>query len=130
MQPGVVELVEQLVTSDPDAIMAFMDDAVAAGCEGLMIKATDSAYEPSKRSSSWLKMKKDYLDGVGDTLDLVPVAAWLGKGKRHGAFGSYLLACYNAATNEYESIARVGTGMSDEDLAASWASFNERGLCR
>jgi DNA ligase-1 len=113
---GAVEIAEQIVSSDPNEIMVFLDQSVSAGCEGLMIKATDSAYEPSRRSSHWLKLKKDYLDGMGDTLDLVPVGAWLGRGKRHGAFGSYLMACYNAATNAYESIACVGTGMSEDEM--------------
>jgi ATP-dependent DNA ligase len=47
--------------------------AIAGGAEGLMLKFLDSrcAYEPSKRAGSWLKLKKDYCEGLRDSLDLV-----------------------------------------------------------
>jgi hypothetical protein len=52
--------------------------------EGLIVKTMDGPYAPARRSTHWLKLKKDYLEGVGDTFDVVPVGAWFGKGKRTG----------------------------------------------
>ena len=57
----------------------FLNESVAAGTEGLIVKSLDSTYEPSKRSAHWLKLKKDYMEGVGDTFDVVPIGAWHGK---------------------------------------------------
>jgi DNA ligase-1 len=88
-----------------DEVRQFLDKSVQDQCEGLMIKTLEdnASYEPSKRSSNWFKLKKDYLDSgsLGDSLDLVVVGADWGKGKRAGMFGSYLLACYEPYTGKY-----------------------------
>ena len=113
------KFVTEISTGDAGAIEDFLETAVLDNCEGLMIKSLDTAassYVPDKRSREWLKVKKDYIEGMTDSLDLAVVAAWQGRGKRTGGLGAFLLACRNADSGEFETVCKLGTGFSDEQL--------------
>lgn len=105
--------------TDTEEIEAFLNKAVEDKCEGLMVKALqgpESFYAPARRSLNWLKLKKDYLNNLADSLDLVPIGAFHGRGKRTGVYGAYVLACYDPDLEQYQSITKIGTGFSDEVL--------------
>ncbi|KAF5822737.1 putative DNA ligase (ATP) [Helianthus annuus] len=115
---GYFQLATAITSNDLEEIQAFLDTAVNASCEGLIIKTLtqDATYAPAKRSNNWLKLKKDYMDTIGDSLDLVPIAAFHGRGKRVGGYGAFLLACYDINKDEYQTICKIGTGFSEAML--------------
>ena len=114
---------------DTTPIEVFMQEACQAMCEGLMVKTltSNATYDPSKRSMNWLKLKKDYIDGMGvcDSVDLVAIGGYYGRGKRTNVYGAYLMACYDPDSDEFQSVCKVGTGFKDEDLSSLYAKTKE-----
>lgn len=114
--PGKFMFAQARDVDSLDEVQEILDESVKGHCEGLMVKALDSTYEIAKRSQYWLKLKKDYLEGVGDTIDAVVMGAWYGKGKRTGTYGGFLLGCYNEDEEKFQTVCKLGVGFKDEDL--------------
>ncbi|KAI8803243.1 ATP dependent DNA ligase domain-containing protein [Cladochytrium replicatum] len=107
--------------------------------EGLMIKDPKSAYTPSsKRGSSWLKVKPDYLDSLANDLDLLLVGGCYGEGNRGGNFASFMLGVIDDSVPPRNGIpvihtfAKVGTGFSMDQIPLIvrdpnlWSTYDPR----
>jgi DNA ligase-1 len=100
-----------LTTSDPDEIADFEAQALEYGHEGIMLKDPDAAYTPGNRGKHWLKRKPDV-----ETLDLVVTGAEWGEGRRASFLGTFLLSARDE-DDEFQTIGKVATGITDEELA-------------
>ncbi|MDH3385153.1 MAG: ATP-dependent DNA ligase [Nitrosopumilus sp.] len=105
----------KLIKSEND-LEDFLENSINSGCEGVMLKMLDKPYQAGARGSFWLKLKREYRNELGDSLDLVVIGAFFGKGRRTGLYGTLLLASYDEDTDTFTSICKVGTGFTDEYL--------------
>jgi DNA ligase-1 len=117
-QADHVKVAEYIITDDPEELEKFFEKAVENGCEGLVCKSVneDSVYQAGARGWLWIKYKRDYRSEMTDTVDLVVVGAFHGRGKRAGTYGALLLAAYDPDEDVFETVTKCGTGFTDEDL--------------
>ena len=109
-------LIQMSIINSEEQVLEVLENSINSGCEGLMLKQLNSTYRAGIRGSNWLKLKREYQNDLGDSLDLVVVGAFFGKGRRTGKYGTLLVATYNDEEDTFPSICKVGTGFTDERL--------------
>ncbi len=113
-------LIPRLETDDPTEAQRFFEQAIAAGYEGVMVKAIDASYEAGRRGVGWLKVKPVH------TLDLVVMAVEWGSGRRSGWLSNIHLGARDPATpGEFIMLGKTFKGMTDDMLAWQTERFLE-----
>jgi DNA ligase-1 len=109
-------------------IESFFQTAIDEGAEGIMAKSVgpESTYRAGSRGWQWVKFKREYRSELSDTLDLVVVGAFAGRGRRTGWYGALLVAAYNPADDVFETVCKLGTGFDDPLLASMPQMFRDR----
>ncbi|MGB0653657.1 MAG: ATP-dependent DNA ligase [Thermoplasmatota archaeon] len=111
-----VQLADMEVCEDEAAMEAFFARAVADGAEGVMCKSLGGPYKAGNRGYDWIKFKTDYTEDLVDTMDLVAIGAFHGRGRRAGWYGALLMAAYDPDAGRWASLCKLGTGFDDETL--------------
>jgi DNA ligase-1 len=113
-----IRIAEYIITDNPEELEKFFLKAIEEGCEGLLCKsiAGDSIYQAGARGWQWIKYKRDYKSEMTDTVDLVVVGAFHGRGRRAGTYGALLLAAYDPEEDSFKTVCKCGSGFTDEDL--------------
>jgi len=115
-EDNFAKLVPMLLVKNENEIEDFLESSINSGCEGLMLKTPNAGYRAGARGSNWLKLKREYRNELGDSLDLIVIGAYFGRGRRTGLYGTLLLGTYNPENDTFPSICKVGTGFTDESL--------------
>jgi DNA ligase-1 len=113
-----VTVTDRITTSELEEIEEFFQDCIIRGLEGVVCKSCseDSYYRAGAREWLWIKWKESYASELSDTLDLVVIGAYAGKGKRGGTYGALLCAVYKHDEGIFQTVCKLGTGFSDEQL--------------
>ena len=113
----VIRKAEEKVMSSASEILEFFNKAVSEGLEGLMLKKLDAAYKAGGRGFHWIKFKRSQSGELTDTVDCVLLGVYRGRGKRtEFGVGGLLVGIYNEKKDEFETISRIGTGVTDEEF--------------
>ena len=113
-------LVPRIETDDAEVAKRFLDDALARGHEGVMVKSLDAPYEAGRRGAGWLKVKPAH------TLDLVVLAAEWGHGRRQGKLSNLHLGARDPDGGGFVMLGKTFKGMTDEMLV--WQTAHLLGL--
>ncbi len=117
-RPGrVIELITRQMANSVDDIDKFFLKAIADGTEGIIAKKLDGVYQAGSRDFNWIKYKASYSKAaLADTIDAVVMGYDVGQGKRVGfGIGDFLIGVYDPENDAYKTIAKIGTGLTDEE---------------
>lgn len=113
----VLELTDAIETDSPKELEKYFLESVSEGLEGIIAKDLKAKYIAGARKFAWIKLKRSYRGELSDTIDCVVIGYFKGRGKRtQFGLGALLTAVYNQEKDLFESIAKLGTGISEEQL--------------
>ena len=118
MRNDYLVIAEYIKVNRVDELEKMFLKAIEDGAEGVMVKALHekSVYQAGNRGWLWIKYKRDYKSEMTDSVDLVVVGAFHGRGRRAGKIGTILAAGYDPEAGAYKTVCKVGTGFTDEML--------------
>ena len=101
--------------STAEELTTTLLDNISKGLEGVVVKRMDSPYQAGARNFNWVKLKRTTSGQLNDTVDLVLLGYYFGKGKRtEFGLGALLAGVYDSQHDRFETITKIGTGLSDE----------------
>lgn len=114
---GTVLVAKEEILHTAEELIKMFEEQVTAGLEGVMIKKLDSPYKAGARGYHWIKFKRMAAGELSDTIDCVLLGIYTGTGKRtQFGVGGLLVGVYDAENDEFVTVSRIGTGLTDDEF--------------
>lgn len=114
-----------IVSDQPDVVKSYHEQQLAAGLEGIVVKRTHGVYQPGRQAFNWVKLKEREGSSakLSDTIDVVVLGSYYGRGKRTAfGLGAFLVGVLDPDREQIVSVAKIGTGLTDEQ----WREMKQR----
>ncbi len=112
----VIDMLDSPILKTERELEEYFVDKITMGLEGVIGKKLGTTYDPGTRNFDWIKLKANTRSDMVDTIDTVVIGYYKGRGVRAKfGIGTLLVAVYDTELEKYNSVAKVGTGMKDED---------------
>jgi DNA ligase-1 len=112
-----------MTTDSAEVLTRELLDNISRGLEGVVVKRLDSPYQAGARNFNWVKLKRNTSGQLNDTIDVVLLGYYRGKGKRaEFGTGALLAGVYDSDKDEFVTISKLGTGLSDQ----GWREIYQR----
>ncbi|MFO7795103.1 MAG: ATP-dependent DNA ligase [Promethearchaeati archaeon] len=111
-----LKLVKSKLINSTEELLGFFNEARDQGTEGIIAKSInkDSIYQAGNRGFLWIKLKGIEGGKLKDTIDVVLVGAFFGRGRRSGVYGTYIGAVYDPKKDQFLAFTRIASGWTDE----------------
>ena len=114
---GTILIAKEKILGSAEELKKMFEEQIAAGLEGVMVKKLDAPYKAGNRGFHWVKFKRSAAGELSDTIDCVLLGIYTGEGKRtQFGVGGLLVGVYDSQKDEYASVSRIGTGLTDEEF--------------
>ncbi|KAJ3355211.1 DNA ligase (ATP) [Entophlyctis luteolus] len=134
---GCIEILDHIEGSTTDDVVRALDASMLRREEGIVVKDPDSDYLLNDRSGDWLKVKPDYIDSLGDDLDLVLIGGFFGSGYRAGKLSHFMCAIVDDSSPpgepRYVSFCKFGSGYKEDQIeeishesAGHWQAYDHQ----
>jgi DNA ligase 1 len=113
---SAIQVIEERACKTAQELKDYFNEEIEHGLEGIIAKRPEAPYQPGKRNFNWIKLKRVAGGHLSDTIDAVVLGYYAGRGKRASfGIGAFLVGVYNKEKDRFETVAKVGTGLTDEE---------------